>query len=228
MNLTGGNTLPGFGKRINWQLITLVGGLAVLISAGTLSGVFEREAPQATTTSTPNTVSRDLSPVSQATRSDETEIVYVVLASEQEADILRSVVSTEGAQYGLSRSSAGMHIVGIDTAEEEAQFNAQLNLAATEFMAHGIGMTVVDLREPPAATANDVMEGGYESHLVYVVATLAEKIALEQQFHETSHTTSDDTPRSVVVIDPYDVAGFQTLLGEQATAGAFDLVDTRP
>ena len=46
MNFTGGNTLPNIGKRINWHVVTLAGGLAVAISVMAGLSVIEKDTSQ--------------------------------------------------------------------------------------------------------------------------------------------------------------------------------------
>jgi hypothetical protein len=226
MNFTGGNTFPSIGKRINWQIAALAGGLA-LLSAGALTTVLDRDGSPATTStvrpSQPPAVSAPARVPGQPS-----EMVYLVVGSQAQGAELRAVISSYAAAYEeLAGQATTTRVVVIENAEQEARFNTQLATASGELMAYDIGQRVIDLRAPqspalPASSRNMPSET-----IVYIVASQADKLALETQFHETGATMGDTTQRTVFVADtPEQQALLPTLFGEQA-GGGFSVVDLR-
>jgi hypothetical protein len=228
MNFTGGNTLPNIGKRINWQLITMAGGLALAISAGALSGVFERGGSSPSTSVTRPSAPAVSSPV--RTAAGPTEAAYILVGSQQEAAMLESAISSYAAMdEALAASSAAIRVVALENPQQEAQFNATLALATSELMQSGIGVRVFDLREAPSPTVTfDAPNAATPETIVYIVASEAEAMVLRQQFNESSATFGDQTHRDVFVADTQEQQALvQTLIGEQLTTGAFSVVDLR-
>jgi hypothetical protein len=229
MNITGGNTL-NIGRRFNWQLVTLLaGGLAVAVSIAAASGAFERDSSPASTAVTrpqPATIPGPVVPTS----GQDGDLVYVLTASEAEANVTRSALSTYTANLPeLADQVARTHVVVLETAEQEAQFNEQLAIASAELMMVDAWLDVIDLRTPaaPPAPFNGEALGEQPSPIVYMVGSQAEKIALEQQFHEAGGL-GDTTVRSVFVLDGPDAnAVYNTIVGEQLESGTFEIVDLR-
>ena len=230
MNFTGGNTLPNLGKRINWQLAVLAGGLALAISAGALAGAFERgSSPSTTAVTGPAPVPASIQP---AIRSFERlPQVYIIVDSPARAAAIQSVISTEAAgMEGLQEDLSRTQVVTIETPEEQAQFDSAFAIASAELDAAGVGIRVVDLREAASPVANLSATDGTPNQaetIVYVVGSDAEKVALEQQFHESSVNQTDLTRRSVIVISEGQEHLYNTIAGEQFATGAFSLVDLR-
>jgi len=230
MNFTGGNTLPNIGKR-NWQIVILAGGLALALSVGALTGAFERGATPATTA-----VTQPVAPSIPASQSRgatiPSEMVYVILDSEVEAASLRSAISTYAAAFPeLAEAAFYSHIVAIEGPDQEAQFNNAVLLSTAELMAYDMAVRVVDLREaaaPALGLSTSGAEGGEAAtNIVYIVSSEAEKLNLEQQFHEATVTTVDPTNRSVIVVGTGQEGLYNTIVGDQMTYGTFDIVDLR-
>jgi hypothetical protein len=228
MNFTGGNTLPNLGKRINWQLITVAGGLALAISAGALSGVFERDGSSTSTAVTRPSAPAVSSPV--RTAGGPTEAAYILVGSQQEAAMLHSAISSDAANdEGLAASSAAISVIVLENLQQEEQFKATLALATSELMESGVGVRVFDLRGPssPAVTLESPGAVAPET-IVYIVASEAEAMVLRQQFNESSATFDDQTHRDVFIADTQvQQELIQTLIGEQMATGAFSVVDLR-
>ena len=233
MNFTGGNTLPNIGRRINWQLVTLAGGLAVALSAGALAGVFERDRPPATTAVTRPADVPVSRPVAGDTASVPSEMLYVLVGSQAEADLLVSTAAGEAEAYpDYNQGEAVVSFMAIETAAEKAQFDQTLAMSTAELMVQGTNVRVLDLREVTSpAISPGSMDGGAgepSENLVYIVGSQAEKVVLEQQFHEASAHAVDDTRRSVILVDsPEQEAILNTMAGEQMATGAFEIVDLR-
>ena len=219
MNFTGGNTLPNIGRRINWQLVTLTGGLALVISAGALAGAFDRGERTATT---PPSQSRiETGPASRSSTLSSPEIAYFIVGSKAEAALLASVFSTEAAHLGVS---VGGPIVAVTSAEEEAEAYATIALAASELMSLNTGVSIVDLRPAPAATLGLSQDEGARAPTVYIVGTPEGQTALEQRLAEAGETAS------VLVIEAGTLQGdqmYNTLVGEQMEFGNFNVLDLR-
>jgi hypothetical protein len=139
MNFTGGTTLPNIGRRINWQLVMVAGGLAVAIAAGAMAGVFERGSSPATTAVTrPQTGVPPAVPAS----GESAELIYVLVGSQGEATILRSMLSTEASEWPqVADQLMRTNIVALETAADEAEF-------FLEVVALRTGLRFVDLRTP--------------------------------------------------------------------------------
>ena len=233
MNFTGGNTLPNLGRR-NWQAVILAGGLALALSAGALSGVFERDGSPATTAVT-RPADAPISPAPFArTAGGPPELVYLVVGSQAEASALESVISADAATFEGIAESSPISVVALTSPEQEAAFQAMLGMASQELMSLGIGTSVVDLRvsvQPPLSlNAGDFGASEPAESIVYVVSSDAEKIALEQQFHEASAHEVDDTQRSVMVVDTVEQEhAYNSMIQEQLMLPepAFTVVDLR-
>jgi hypothetical protein len=229
MNFTGGNTLPNIGRRINWQLVTLAGGLAVALSAGALAGAFERGGSQETATAPQRAalaVSRPIAPA----LSIPSEVVYIVTDSQAEANALTSAISSAAASMPeLAELTGILNVVKLDTPATEEQFNNTLARSTTELMAENIGVRVVDLRQPsnsgPFLVSSDA--GGQAQAIVYVVDSEAEAVGLRQQFNEAGNEASGNVVRDVLVIDASNEDLFNTVVGEQMTTGSFTVIDLR-
>ena len=227
MNFTGGHTLPNIGKRINWQFITLAGGLAIALSAGALAGAFDRDAaPAETSQSRPApAISTQSLP---ASRTSSSEVFYYIVGSHKEAVLLESALSTVAASFGARGT---IQVVVAETPAQEAGIYADIAMAGAELGAHGIGLSIVDMR-PQAAVAIPGIGGGSETRsatrtFVYVVGSHEERTVLERVLHEAAATTPDETRRSVLVIESGDEALYNTLVGDQMASGAFEVVDLR-
>lgn len=133
MNFTGTRTHSGFGKRINWQLVTLASGIALAASIVAASGSFERSSGGTIVAEPPSSrVSLD-SPVGvdSATRA----ILYIV-GSE-----------AEGLALQQQTSEAGHEAPGVDRSVLVAASpdDADVQVAIGESMRDG-RLTVLDLR----------------------------------------------------------------------------------
>jgi hypothetical protein len=93
MNFTGTRTHPGFGKRINWHLVTLASGIALAASLVVAGGAFERSAGS-------NTVAEPLGPRisidSPAVADGTTRAVLYIVGSEVEGVALQRQASEAG------------------------------------------------------------------------------------------------------------------------------------
>ena len=236
MSFTGGNTLPNIGKR-NWQIVILAGGLALALSVGALTGAFEREGSPATTAVSQPAAEQlpagpATAPVSRAGDAP-SEMVYFVVGSQAEARILDSVINTEAASIeGIGgNQDTILEVVVLENREQEAQFNDLLAMSTAELMSIDVGLRVVDLRETAAPalglSTSDAEGGEAAANIVYIVSSEAEKLNLEQQFHEATVTAVDHTNRSVIVVGPGQEGLYNTIVGDQMTYGTFDIVDLR-
>jgi hypothetical protein len=233
MNFTGGNTLPNIARR-NWQIVILTGGLALALSAGALTGAFEREGSPATTAvSRPVAASIEAPVPWTPSTTGSPELVYILVDSQADARIFESVISTEAANSEgfVGSQDTIVEVVALENQEQEAQFNDSLALSTAELMAANIGVEVVDLRETAAPalglSTSDAEGAEATENIVYIVSSEAEKLKLEQQFHESSTHQTDLTQRSVIVISQGQADLYNTIVGEQLATGAFSLVDLR-
>ena len=235
MNFTGGNTLPNIGKRINWQLVTLAGGLAIAVSAAAGLGAFERDAAPPAPAQPAASVSRAFDTTQQATMPR--PITYIVESSEQEAlvtaaiDADRIVAVMQGQEVPLQQT----RFLVVSTPEEEWALSQtlmeQLELSEP-------GFDVVDLRgsstaisapdatsQSPVARPTLYVVDSAEQEAEVVAAMAADKIVAlmegnEVPFHQTSF---------LVVSTPEDEQALNETLKEQLllTEPAFEIVDLR-
>jgi hypothetical protein len=231
MNFTGGNTLPSLGRRLNWQIVALAGGLALAISVGALSGVFERDSSPATTATNRPAEAPISRPVSNDTLAAPSEMVYVIVGSQAEATALRSAISTDAATDSvLAQETRTLNVVALENSQQEEQFGVGLQIASAELMTQDTSVRVIDLRptSSPAISRSTQNAAEPAANIVYVVGSEAEAVVLRQQFHEASATQVDTTRRNVFVADtPERQALLQTIIGEQMATGAFSVVDLR-
>ncbi len=126
MNFTGGNTLSSIGRRINWQLVSLVGGLAVAVSAAVGLGAFEKDSAPSAPARPAASIGRPAGTTSQATAPR--PVMYIVESDEQAAS-----VQTDMAVDQVAAVMAGSEVpyrqtsfLVISTPEEEKTLNETL------------------------------------------------------------------------------------------------------
>jgi hypothetical protein len=212
MHFTTGTTLPWIGRH-NWQLVMLAGGLAVAISVAAITGAFDRGG-QATSTaaSQPQQPPVSVAPSTSSTYEPSTpaEMVYYLVNSDAEANMLEAVFSSEAASIWTNTER---DVVVAKTAEQEADFQSMFGLASLELAANDIGLSIVDLRDDASAGVPTV----------YIVGSEAEKTLLERGPSNLANT-------SIVVVEKGTLSGdflYNTIVGEQMEAGIFDIVDLR-
>jgi hypothetical protein len=141
MNFTGGHTLPDIGKRINWHVVTLAGGLAMAISVMAGLSVTEKD-----TTRNPTATVRDVSelPAASTASQKSTRPQVIIVESQAQADALEA----ETAADQMSAVMLGYEVpqtsfLVVSTPEDEQDLNEflmeQLLLAESAF-------AIVDLR----------------------------------------------------------------------------------
>jgi hypothetical protein len=230
MNFTGGNTLPNIGRRINWQLVTVAGGLAVALSIGALTGAFERGGSRTAAPVAPSEPVASVPVAPAPAHSTPSDLVYIVTDSQAEANALTSAISTAAASMPeLAELTSILNVVTLDTAAAEETFSNQLALSSGELMAYNMGVRVVDLRQ--ASTSGDAMGSSDiatpAEAIVYIVGSEAEAVALRQQFHEAGNEAPGNVVRDLLVIDASNQDLFTTVVGEQMATGSFQVVDLR-
>jgi hypothetical protein len=147
MNLTE-TTLPEIGRRLNWQAVTLVGGLVLAVGAAIGLGALESETDLANGNTTPSAggqPAQDIpSPRGAATSPSSARPVVVIVQSQEQADALAAqmasderTVALEGGEMRIQPTS----FVVIDSAEDEEFLRNAITgqLAADSF-------DIVDLR----------------------------------------------------------------------------------
>jgi hypothetical protein len=138
MSFPGGNTLPNIGKRINWHVLTLVGGLVVAISFFANPGLIDEDTTPTTAAvvgnvSKPQAVSTAVPPL----------VIYFVETREQS----ERAYEVEG-QAALDRAQSGIMDPGyttlvIDTGSERGDdFMSEMLAAWTDL---GAGIYLIDL-----------------------------------------------------------------------------------
>ena len=107
MNLTGGSTFPNVGRRINWQLVSLTAGLAVAISAAVILGAFDHQGSRGAAISQAPAPVNPVQAPQTLTAPSAPEMTYILVRSQQEADLLQGAFSAEAAQIpGLAEQQA--------------------------------------------------------------------------------------------------------------------------
>jgi hypothetical protein len=216
MHFTTGNALPRIGKRINWQLLLVVGGLAVALSVAAVAGVFNRHSSTGTTAVTEAPAPAIPATPPQAVASQATpEMTYILVGSQQQADLLESALSAEAAQIpAVAEEQDFTDVIAIETPQQQQQFDAMLAMSSNELMAANIPLVVVDLRdETPASMPT-----------VYIVASEADKALLEREL------AGSDANASIFVIQRGTLDGdrlYNTIVADQMGPGNFNLVDLR-
>jgi hypothetical protein len=92
MNFTAGNTLPNIGKRINWHVVTLAGGLAVAISVMAGLSLMEKD-----TTRTPAAAVREVSelPTDSTAPQKSARPQVIIVESQVQAEALESETAAD-------------------------------------------------------------------------------------------------------------------------------------
>ena len=245
MNFTNGNTFPSLGKRINWQLATIAGGLAVLIGAGALAGAFDRDgSPTTTAIGRPAEVPAASVPrTSSAADPTSNEVVYLVVGNEAQAAALRAAISTDAASDPALSSNLGATVVALETVEQEAAFETAIGLVSMELMADNTGVRVVDLRETRApmtasGPAKAAVSGAAEPrHIVYLVGSPETAATIHAEYAATWNllTESGSAPsETFTIVDVSTPEGMRSaehinslLLADDGSLGSLTVVDTR-
>ena len=175
MNFTGGNTLPSIGKRINWQLVTLAGGLAMAVSAAAGLGAFEREAAPTIPAQPAASISR---PAALKTHAATPRPVVYIVESDEQATALQAGIATDQ----LATTMAGYEVphqqtsfVVIDGPERDYLYTALVGdqMAADTF-------DIVDLRASSTASAapQDAAQSTQPLPVVYIVGSQKQGLSL--------------------------------------------------
>jgi hypothetical protein len=139
MNFTT-NTLPNIGKRINWQLVTLAGGLALAVSAAAGLGAFEKDsaAPAQPAASIGQTAT-----ISEATAPR--PVMYVVESYEQEAAASATMEAEKivAVMEGHEAPPQQTLFLVVSTPEDEQALNVTL---MEQLLLAEPALEVVDLR----------------------------------------------------------------------------------
>ena len=235
MNFTGGNTLPNIGKRINWQIVTLAGGLAVAISVVAGLSVMEKDTAQTPAAAIPN-VSEP--PAASSVSQTSTRPQVIIVESQVQADAIEAEMTADqiaavmqGYEVPLQQTS----FLVVSTPEEERALSQtlleQLGLSEPAF-------DVVDLRGSSTAisapdatvqsnvarTALYVVESS-EQQASVMAAMDADRIVAVMQGQEVPFQQT----QFLVVSTPDDEQALNQVMLEQLllTEPAFEIIDLR-
>jgi hypothetical protein len=212
MHLTTGNTFPRIGKHMSWQIALLACGVAAAVSAAAIAGAFDRSAsvtPAAPALPQPDAIAAPANP-STYTQPASPEMVYYLVNSDAEANLLESLFSSEAASMP---ANVERDVVVAGTPEQQARFQSLISLASPELMANDVGLGIVDLRDDASAAVPTV----------YVVGSEADKTLLEHGLAGSNANVSV----LVLAPGPQSAELYNTVVGEEMATGAFDLVDLR-
>jgi hypothetical protein len=174
MNLTGGNTLPNIGKR-NRQIVTLVGGLALAVSAAAGLGAFETDSAPPAPAQPAASISRAATVSTHAATLR--PVVYIVESHEQatalQAGIATDQLATTMAGYEVPHQQTSF--VVIDGPERDYLYSAVVadQKAADTF-------DIVDLRGSSTASAapQDAVQSTQPLPVVYIVGSQEQGLSL--------------------------------------------------
>jgi hypothetical protein len=140
MNFAAHNTLHRVGQKISWQLVSLVGGIAVSVGAGGLGGAWQLNSTSSATATAPSASRVSLPSIHSYSRpaADPVRSIVYVVGSKAEAFVLEQQVHEASKSYV---DPAHRVVFVADTPENKER----LNIIVGEQMATGY-FDVVDLR----------------------------------------------------------------------------------
>ena len=231
MNFTAGNTLPNIGKRINWQLVTLAGGLAIAISAAAGLGAFETDSAPPAPAQPAASISR---PAAASTYAATLRpVVYIVESHEQatafQAGIALDQLTTAMAGYEVPHQQTSF--VVIDAPERHYLYTAVVadQKAANTF-------DIVDLRAISTASAasQDAVPSTQPLPVVYIVGSQEQGLGLTGDIEaDLLAVQGFDVPLRpasfLVVSTPEEERALNETITEQQllTEPTLDIVDLR-
>jgi hypothetical protein len=235
MNLTGGNTLPKIGKRINWHVITLAGGLAVALSVVAGLNVVEKDTTQA-----PATAIRNVSepPAASTVSQASTRPQVIIVDSQAQADALQADLALDqmaAVMQGYEVPSPSLAV--IDSPDKQYLYNHVI----ADQMEFGT-FDIVDLRgaSTPGALlsySDATLQSSTQARPVLYVVESAEKQAVFSAALETDRIVAvlegNELPFQqtsfLVVSTAEDERALNETLREQLTLAdpAFEIVDLR-
>jgi hypothetical protein len=238
MNFTGGNTLPNIGKRINWQLVTLAGGLAVAISVvaglGVL-GVTDKDTTQTPVAAIPG--ASEL-PTGSTVSQTITRPQVIIVESQAQADALEAEMAADqmaAMMQGYEVPFQQTRFLVVSTPEGERALTQTL---LEQLELREPALDIVDLRGSSSAisapdttaqsnvarTALYVVESS-EQEASVMAAMDADRIVAVMQGQEVPFQQT----QFLVVSTPEDEQALNQVLMEQLllTEPAFEIVDLR-
>ena len=230
MNFTGENTLPNIAKR-NWQIVTLVGGLALAVSAAAGLGAFETDSAPPAPAQPAASISR---PAAVSTHAATLRpVVYIVESDEQatafQAGIALDQLTTAMAGYEVPHQQTSF--VVIDGPERDYLYNAVVadQMAADTF-------DIVDLRANSTASAasQDEVQSTQPLPVVYIVGSQEQGLGLTEDMEaDLLAVQGFDVPLRpasfLVISTPEEEQALnQTIMEQQLlTEPTLDIVDMR-
>ena len=175
MNFTLGNTLPTIGRRINWQIVTLPGGIAMAISLMAVLAIMEEDTAQTPPASFSNVSDQTMtSPTSHTS----TRPQVIIVGSQAQADALETEMSADqmaAVSQGFEVPHLQTSLVVIDSPDKQYLYD---QITADQMAADVFD--IVDLRASTTAfgTPESAPQSTNVRPTVYVVQSPEQAAAL--------------------------------------------------